>query len=557
MSVWLTAEGKPFFAGTYYPKYRLLQLLRRIQEIWSGDRAPLLADGDRLLESVRNLRESEAEDGQEADWEEILGTYIGHFQFHFDEKHGGFGRAPKFPQTMNLMLMMRQDSRTQLHQAESMVTKTLGAMVRGGIYDHLRGGFHRYSVDEKWLVPHFEKMLYDQALLTSSLIEASQIYRDPELARAARETCDYVLREMTDPAGGFYSAQDADSLDPESRHMEEGHFATYSYAELEKALTAEELQDLRVAYGVKPQGDFEGRSILHLQEGADGSAKERPALQSAFRKLETLRSAKPKPHLDDKVIAAWNGWMIAALARAGAALGESRFVEAAQKALKFAREALMVNGELKRFWRAGEARANATAEDYASLIHACLELHQIDFSKDTATWALALQERMDQKFWSEEDGMYYSSDGKDPLVPLRLMDDYDGVSPSSNSMAALNLERLYLFTGDRRYRAKSDRLFAALFAKFKRYPSGLPFLGLAMDFRLAGSRVAVLKGAEGWVEEFRLAARRKFMPHVLWTRDDVWPVGHGKSAPGVYVCEEGQCLAPAQSAPEADRQLRA
>lgn len=558
MSVWLTPEGKPFFAGTYFPKFRFLQLLRRIEQLWSDERQNLLQDSERLMEAVREFREAAPQENTAADWEESLRTYIGHFQDHYDDQYGGFGQAPKFPPSMNLMVLMRQDWKGGLNQAEAMVTGTLGHMVRGGIYDQLNGGFHRYSVDQKWLVPHFEKMLYDQALLSVALIEAAQMYTDPELARAARETFDYVLREMTDAQGGFYSAQDADSLNPQTLKKEEGYFATYAHAELRERLSEQELDALNRVYGVTPQGDFEGRSILHLQEGFDGAVKNQPEIRSALAKLQELRGSRPAPHLDDKVIGAWNGWMIWALARGARFFSETRYLEGAQKALRFARQNLWQNGALRRFWREGEAQAAGTSEDYASLIHACLELHQADFNNEWIDFALQLQKTLDEKFWDGEDGGYFTSDGSDPHLPLRTKDDYDGVTPCANSMATYNLVRLYLLTSDGAYKHKADRLFDMLYPAFKRYPSGLPFLAMAMDFHLTDPKVAVLNGKD-WVLEFYHEQNQSFQPYVLWTSSAArWPVAAGKSGgqPMVYVCEEGQCLKPSATKADAEAQIK-
>lgn len=558
MSVWLTPEGKPFFAGTYFPKFRLQQLLRRITEIWKTEPTHLLEDGERLLSTVRNEdAEVSDEESAAADWEESLKVYISHFQHHFDEKNGGFGGAPKFPQTMNLMLMMRQDFKTGLNQAEAMVTGTLLSMVRGGIYDQLAGGFHRYSVDAKWRVPHFEKMLHDQALITVTLIEASQIYGDPELARAARETLDYVRREMTSSEGGFFSAQDADSLNPVSGRNEEGYFGTYTHDELKEVLRAEELDLVKRAYGVTPQGDFEGRSILHLQEGFDGTVKRESILMSAFEKLRTLRASRPLPHLDDKIIAAWNGWMIWAFAKAGRALGDVSYLESGTRALHFVRTHLWKNGELSRFYRDGESRGRGTSEDYASLIHACLEMHQATGDQAAVQFALELQASLDKKFWDDVDGAYFTNDGTDPFLPVRIKDYYDGVTPCANSMSALNLSRLYLLTGEAGTKHKAERIVAYLFPKFKQYPSGLPFLGLAIDALVSDTKVAVVNGG-GWAMELFAETASQFMPYVYWTKADAgWPVSAGKGGPEakVYVCEEGQCLAPATSRTEAATQL--
>ncbi len=558
MSVWLTPEGKPFFAGTYFPKYRLLQLLRRIGEIWKTEPAQLTGDGDRLLEAVAaQASEFSDEESGQADWEESLKVYISHFQFHYDEKFGGFGKAPKFPQTMNLMLMMRQDSKTGLNQAEAMVTGTLQNMIRGGVYDQLAGGCHRYSVDQKWLVPHFEKMLYDQALLAVTLIDASKCYGDPELARAARETLSYVAREMTDASGGFYSAQDADSFNPEKKRNEEGHYVTYGYEELEKALTSEELARISEVYGVKAQGDFEGRSILHLQESFDGTVRTEPLVQSAFAKMAKLRAARPQPHRDDKIIAAWNGWMIWAFARGAAAFGEAGYLRTAERAMRFVRENLWREGQLSRFWCGGQARGAGVAEDYASLIHACLELHQVNGDPELVTFALSLQDVLDRDFWDDETGGYFNNDGRDARLPLRTKDEYDGVTPSSNSMAVLNLVRLYLLTGEAMRKHKAERIIALLYPKFKKFPSSLAYLGLAIDALVSDTKIAVVNG-KAWAKELRSECHRRFVPHVYWTdAQSGWPVAEGKAGAEtkIYVCEEGRCLKPALSKSEAAAQL--
>jgi len=557
MSVWLTPEGKPFFAGTYFPKYRFLQLLRRITELWGSEPAQLLEDGERLLAAIRDSENVEFAESSAADWEETLRSYISHFQFHYDENFGGFGQAPKFPQSMNLMLMMRQDFKTGLNQAEVMVTGTLANMVRGGIYDQLAGGFHRYSVDQKWRVPHFEKMLHDQALLTVTLIEASQAYGQTDLMRAARETLDYVAREMTHAQGGFFSAQDADSLNPQTGRKEEGYFATYSYDELKNILLEEELEVLKNTYGVTPQGDFEGRAILNLQEGVEPSQLDDPRLVRALSKLRELRASRPAPHLDDKIISAWNGWMIWAFALAGRTLSEPKYLKSAQRALGFIQEHMWNNGDLARFWRDGEAKGRATSEDYASVIHAALELHQADFDPRWVTFALDLQAGLDQKFWDSDEGAYFTNDGHDAFLPVRSKDDYDGVTPCSNSMAAFNLARLFLLTGELQYKQKSERIVEKLFPKFKQYPSGLPYLGLAIDALVSETKVAVLSGKD-WAVELYHEQSAKFLPYSYWTSaSSGWPVAKDKTGGEVriYICEEGHCLKPASDKAEALKQL--
>lgn len=548
MSVWLTPDGKPFFAGTYFPRFRFLQVLRRISELWNKESAALSQDGERLWAALKDLERNQPLHVGESLAHDFLKSYVSHFQHVYDDQNGGFGGAPKFPPSMSLMLMMRQDHKIGLRQAEAMVTGTLTHMLRGGVYDQLRGGFHRYSVDEKWLVPHFEKMLYDQAMISVALLDAYLCYGgDKELARAATETLDYVLNEMTDARFGFYSAQDADSLNPATGEKEEGYFCTFSYEELRTTLTEQELDAVARAYGVTPAGQFEGRNILHLQEGTDGTVKQDPLIHSALAKLGTLRAERPAPHLDDKIIVSWNGWMIWALARASGVLHQPKFLASARRALDFILGHLWRDEVLYRYWRDGQTKARATAEDYASLIHAMIEIQQADPYGRWPEMILRLQKKMDELFWSEADGVYFANDGSDKLLAMRPREAYDGVHPCSNSMAVYNLYRLYALTGEAAYKQKAERVVGALFNRLKDYPSSLPFLGLGMDFGLSRPKAAVLAG-DGWTREFYNAERGNFHPYILWAKaDDGWPVSAGKSGEksAIYVCEEGRCLAPA------------
>ena len=549
MSVWLTSEGKPFFAGTYFPKQRFLQVLSKIQEIWKTEPAKLKLDAERLLEAVKQMESPVAGSVPEAEQEEFLSAYTTYFQHHFDEINGGFGGAPKFPQTMNLMVMLRRDFKTGLRQAETIVNSTLTHMVRGGIYDQLHGGFHRYSVDEKWMVPHFEKMLYDQSLITVTLLEAYQLYGGEEMARAARETLDYVSAEMTHAEGGFFSAQDADSLNSQTGEKEEGWFCTYDFRELAEMLTPAELELAQKHFGVTPAGNFEGRNILYLPDGVNGA--EKPA--ELVAKLKSLRATRPQPHLDDKVIASWNGWMVWAMAKGAAVLSEPRYAQAATRALDFVQREMWQGGKLYRYWRDGVAKGRGTAEDYASVIHACLELYQVSFDPRWPDFALKLQKELDSAFWDPADELYFANDGHDPHLPLRPKEQYDGVHPSSNSMAAYNLARLYLLTGDEMFNTRYTQIMESLFPKLREYPSSLPFLAFAADFHVSDPKVGVLSG-KGWTEE--LNALAGYQPHWLWAREG-WPVSAGKSNPQtqakLYVCRADRCLDPIHSFEDAKK----
>jgi uncharacterized protein YyaL (SSP411 family) len=560
LSAWITSKGQAFFAGTYFPKLRFLQILRRISEVWERERPALLQDSDRLMQAVRDGMGEGPNLGtpDPASMREFLKTYINSFQELFDEQNGGFGRAPKFPQTMNLMTMMRQDVHTQLHQAEALVQMTLTHMSRGGIYDHLCGGFHRYSVDEKWLVPHFEKMLYDQALISVTLSDAYQLYGDPEHARVLKETIEYVLNEMRSAQGGFYAAQDADSLDPATGQMHEGFFCTYTPQELKSTLSQEEYQALSLAYGVSEAGQFEGRSVLHLQEGVDGRVLSEPLIQSALQKLKALRKAKPQPHLDDKIITAWNGWMIWAVLRAGQVLNRADYIDAAVQSMNFIYNNLWAENRLHRYYRDGKKVGPATSEDYASIIFSLIELSQFDSDAKWTRWALELQSKMDTEFWDIEGGLYFLSDGKDSQLPLRSKEEYDGVTPSSNSMAAHNLWRLYLLTGESAYRDKSLSITQGLFAKLQRSPSALAFLALTIDLQTSDPQVLIRSGG-GWTEDLKKSLASRFLPATMWLdQKSAWPIAAAKMSkgPAVFVCREGICLEPLESREELEKFLR-
>lgn len=550
LSVWLTPDGRPFFAGTYFPRDRFLQILARIQDVWTTERSNLLADAENLLNALKTSEEGETETPTPGDVKEYLDGYIGHFHHAFDERFGGFGRAPKFPQSMNLMVMMRQDFKNKMEQAEALVNRTLEGMSRGGMYDHLKGGFHRYSVDQQWLVPHFEKMLYDQAMIALALIDSEALYKTGEFKAVVYETLDYVLNSLTHEDGGFFAAEDADSLDPQSGHKEEGFFATFSYSELEKNLSKEELEQVKTVYGATEKGNFEGRNILHLQDEFDHRFKKDAVLAGALKKLETLRDQRPAPHRDEKIIAAWNGWMICAFARAARAYSEPRYLKAAQRALEFVKKELWQDGELKRYFHNGTAEASAVSEDYAALIWAALELNQADFNDEWAHFALALQNKMDRLFWDPDSKLYFSADGRDSHLLLRGKDNYDGVHPASNSMAFLNLLRLHLLTGDGEFLKKSDAMIESLFPLAVESPTRLPFFSIGLDAYEHGLRAAVI-GEDKWALDFYKKESARFHPYILWVRGgSVWSVARDKNK-GVSVCAADRCLSPAQDEDQA------
>jgi len=570
MSVWLTPDGKPFFGGTYFPpddrygRAGFPNIITQIAELWRKDAERISAEGNRVIAALSAV--NQPSEGRFNEDDQPLVRAYEKFSASFDADEGGFGGAPKFPRPAVLNFLLRYGSRfpdTTGRRAHQMALWTLRKMAAGGLRDHLGGGFHRYSVDAYWHVPHFEKMLYDQAQLAVSYTEAWQITREEIYASIARETLDYVLREMTHPAGAFFSATDADSLlSHDGPEHAEGAFYVWTETEIREVLGEPDAAEFCRHYGVlpdgnapqesDPHGEFTGKNILieRVEEAVD-------SLPASRAKLFARRAKRPRPHLDDKVLTAWNGLMISALAKAGAALGEPRYIEAARKAASFLRTHLVADGRLLRTWRDGASPIPAFAEDHAFLIQGLLDLYEADFEAEWLRWALQLQTQQDTLFWDEEGGSYYSSAAGDPLLAVRLKDDYDGAEPSANSISALNLLRLGRMLHEPAFEERARRVVAAHQAQLDRVPTGVPQMLVALDFALAPASQAVVAGQRGaadvtaWLERLH----RSFHPRrVLLLADEgssftsqnpalaAMKSLDGKAA--LYLCEDFSCQAP-------------
>jgi len=563
MSVWLTPEGKPFFGGTYFPpgdrhgRVGFPSVLQQIAQLWEKDRARIEKEGTRVMEA---LSESHSASGEKFARDAVpLARSFESFSRSFDQAGGGFGDAPKFPRPSTLNFLMRHGDK---HAAE-MALFTLRKMAAGGMRDHLGGGFHRYSVDKYWHVPHFEKMLYDQAQLAVSYVEAWQVTHDDFFAGIARETLDYVLRNMTHPAGGFYSAEDADSLLTHgSAEHAEGAFYVWSKEEIIETLGAKDAEIFCRQYGVEkggnapagsdPQGEFTGKNILIEREasGAD-------ALAASREKLLALRAKRPRPHLDDKVLTAWNGLMISAFAKAGATLSEPRYLAAAARAAEFIQTRLTKDGKLLRTWRGEPGSIAGFAEDYAFLIQGLLDLYEADFDLRWLKWAVDLQATQDKLFWDEAGGSYFSSAADDPLVRVRMKEDYDGAEPSANSISALNLLRLARMLHDGAREKRAEQILAAHLPQMERVPTAVPQMLVALDLALSPPAQAVVAGQRGAgdVRQWQAKLHYDFHPRrvlLLADGDDflaknnpalalMKPV-QGKAA--LYLCENFTCQAP-------------
>jgi hypothetical protein len=585
MSVFLTPDLKPFFGGTYFPpderygRPGFRQVLERLAEAWALRRGEVVASGNQILEALR--REVAASSARGAlPGPEALDNAFRRFEAEFDPRHGGFGGAPKFPRPAALGFLLRHHARTGEARALDMTLRTLRGMAEGGMYDQLGGGFHRYSVDERWHLPHFEKMLYDQAQLAIAYLEGYLVTKELALARVARETLDYVLRDLTHPGGGFYSAEDADSAADPSRpgDKREGAFYVWRAEEIRRAI-GDDLYPLFAArYGVSragnlahdPHGEFGDRNVLRVARDLDALAREsgmKPEelerrLDGARRRLLEVRATRPRPHLDDKVIAAWNGLMITALARSGAALGEPRYVEAAARAARFARERLADprTGTLRRRWRDGEAAFDASSLDYSAIVQAHLDLYDATFDPAWLAEAERLQDAQIERFWDASAGGFWETAGDDPSVLVRMKEDYDGAEPASSSLAALNLQRLAQLTGRGDLRDKAVRTLEAFSTRLRELPQALPAMLSALADALGKPRQIVIAGSPEAEDTRALldVARARFLPNTVLVLADggagqealgrrlpflrsIKPVG-GKAT--AYVCVDYACDLP-------------
>ena len=539
MSVWLTPGLKPFFGGTYFPpdsrygRPGFASILQQIAGTWKQNRQKIESSSVEILDRLRSYAGESGGDGQEPLGQETLDLAFQQFRRSFDSRWGGFGGAPKFPRPVTLSFLLRYHALTGNQEALEMVTETLRAMSAGGMHDHLGGGFHRYSVDQRWFVPHFEKMLYDQGQLAVSYLEAYQLTREPLMAHTARQIFDYVLRDMTDPAGGFYSAEDADSIEPgKEGHKVEGAFYVWSAEEIEQRLDRRTAALFSHRYGVRPEGnvvedphgEFIGKNILSEVFTIEGTAQEyrlpetevKESLRQANRTLFEARCHRPRPHLDDKILVAWNSLMISAFVKGYAVLGEVRYLAAATRAESFIASRLFPRetGLLLRRFRGGDAAIPAFLDDYSLYLHALLDLFEVDPMPEYLERAVDLAKRGLSQFEDSQDGGFFSTAGEDPAILLRIKDEYDGAEPSGNAAAADALLRLAKLTGDPEYSRRASGAFAWLAKKISQQPTTAPYLLAAVGRHLSAPEQTVLRYEfmTPAVEQVVLRCRQEFKP---------------------------------------------
>ena len=587
MSVWLTPDLKPFVGGTYFPpldRYgqpAFKKVLERIAAAWKADRTKISEQGEKIIAALKQATAFGQTD-EEFDRRAIPAAYE-QFARIFDSREGGFGGAPKFPRPVTLNFLTRfyaRDPRCDTGQhALEMVLLTLRKMAAGGIHDHIGGGFHRYAVDAVWHVPHFEKMLYDQAQLASIYLDAFQITHEPLLESVARDVLDYVQRDMTSPEGGFYSAEDADSFFEHGKPEHgEGAFYIWTKAEVVEALgTAAEVFAFHYGIGENgnapaegdPHGEFTGKNILierhSIAETASHFAKTEEdtgrLLADARAKLFTTRAKRPRPHLDDKIITAWNGLMISAFARGAQLLDDTAYLETAARAAEFLRSHLYDESRkvLARNFREGRG-VDGFADDYAFFIQGLLDLYEASFEIKWLRFALELQSSFDAQFLDATHGGYFTVTGRDPSILFRMKDDNDSAEPAASSVAGLNLARLAAMRSDSQLLMRAKQTISAFASQLTNFPSALPQMLVAVDFLQGPPRQIVIAGAKNDQQSGALIAevRRHFLPRTILlladggagqkflseTNTSLSAMVPVNGEPAVYVCENFACRAP-------------
>ena len=574
MTVVLTPDRQPFFGGTYFPARQgdrgsrkgLEEILRALSTRYAS--APEEIEGH-AAEITRRLQ-AQSDNGAPnlvPGAEPILRTQAG-LARSYDTQWGGFGRAPKFPRTVTIELLLRHARRTGNADARANALGTLDHMAAGGIRDHVGGGFHRYAVDRAWLVPHFEKMLYDNALITTAFLDAYQVTGEQKYADVARETLDYMRREMTSNEGAFYSATDADSPTP-SGHEEEGWFFTWTPDEIVEIVGEPRAGLVASRYGVSAEGNFEGRNIFRDAKeigdvaAAAGIAPEKAAseLAAARAELYAARLDRPPPLRDDKVLAAWNGLAISAFARGSRVLGDPAYAEAAAAAAHVVLSRMVTDGRLSRSYIGGEAHHGAVLSDYAFLIAGLLDLYETSHDPRWLRSAIGLQSTLDEEFWDEANGGYFMTSRLGEKLLVRRKGIYDGARPAGNSVSTANLLRLHEFTTDEVYRARAEQVLQAFAADLRQNPAASPRLLSALDFYLDTPKEILLvqpHDGDPDLDAFLEVLRRQYLPnavlavtvegHAADELAKIVPLVRGKVARDgkvtAYVCENRVCALP-------------
>ncbi len=594
MSVFLTPDLKPFFGGTYYPpentggRIGFKNLLKELDKAWREDREKILASSIRSVTKLQEYLDGE-NTGAEVKTDAVVQKAYDDLASNYDYHEGGFSGAPKFPRSSSINLLLRinhawrkdEARKSECDWAAEMSLRTLRAMAGGGIWDHVGGGFHRYAVDAYWHIPHYEKMLYDQGQLLWAYAEGHLVTGSPLLAEVARQIVKYVERDLRHPQGGFFSAEDADSLATATDdHKREGAFYIWTAAEIDDLLGKEDGSIFRYAYGARrdgnarpesdPHGELKGTNTLFRAFSAKKTAEffkktpeeVEPILARGLKILFEARAKRIRPHLDDKIITAWNGLMISGLARAGAALAEPAFLTLAAQAAQFIHDHLCATPgkDLHRSWREGGPGPKAFAADYACLIHALLDLYQAGFDVKWLQWAVSLQAEMDGLFLDPDKGGYYSVHTDMAHSVLRIKEDYDGAEPSPNSLAALNLARLAAMLDSKAHAEQAQKIIILFGHTLQNSPSAVPVLVTAADFLQRGKQQIVLAGEKTSpaFQSLLKVVHSRLLPNAVLLHADGAEAQNWLGAknealaamkpvsgqPAAYVCQNYACQAP-------------
>jgi uncharacterized protein YyaL (SSP411 family) len=596
MSVWLTPDLKPFVGGTYFPPVErygqpaFKKVLERIATAWKEDHDKIVEQGSKIVDALRESQSAAPGEGKIDG--SVADVAYRQIDRSYDPKEGGFGTAPKFPRPVTLNFLTRFYARDPKSESGKhtldMALFTLRKMAAGGMHDHIGGGFHRYSVDRYWHVPHFEKMLYDQAQLAVAYLDAFQITKDKQYESVARDILDYVARDMTSKEGGFFSAEDADSPvvgidDPGHKKTAEGAFYVWTKKEIDDALgDSAEIFDFHYgvqAHGNAPEGsdphdEFRGKNILIERHTIAGTARHfkksegeiANVLTQSREKLFAIRAQRPRPHLDDKIIAAWNGLMISASARAAQVLDDPHYLEVATRAANFLRSDLYdASGKiLYRNYRGSRSGVEGFADDYAFVVQGLLDLYEASFNVEWLKFATELQATQDRLFFDEKNGGYFSSSGRDKSVFVRMKDDNDGAEPAASSIAASNLLRLSQIYDDPKLAERAKKTIDAFATILSQFPSGMPRMLVAVEDSLGKPRQIVIAGKRNSPETKALLkeVHRHFLPNTVVILADANEgqkyLGERNEAlramslvegkPAAYVCENFTCKAPVTDA---------
>lgn len=572
LTIIMTPDKKPFFAGTYFPKETqygrigVKELTINVKELWNSKPEELINSADKLMDALQKVSRTSASGELNPD---ILNKTYEILLESFDEVHGGFGDAPKFPTAHNLLFLLRYWRRTGNNRALNIVEETLDSMRNGGIYDHIGFGFHRYSVDSQWLVPHFEKMLYDQALIANVYIEAYQATKKDKYKKTAEEIFEYVLRDMTSPEGAFYSAEDADS------EGVEGKFYVWSLNEISEILGPEDAKFASRVFGIAEEGNFSeeatrkktGANVIHIENSLEDlteifkiSGQEvTEKIEKIRKKLYKAREGRIKPHKDDKILADWNGLMIAALAKGSYVFDNKKYLKASKNAVNFILKRMSKNNRLLHRYRDGESLIEGNLDDYVFTIYGLLELYEASFEAKYLKTALSLNQSLLNHFWDNKSGGFFFTpdDGEDIL--LRKKEIYDAAVPSGNSVQMLNLLRISQITENEELKLKILQLKKAFSETVSKSPTGFTQFMVALDFRAGPSYEIVIAGGPDNGDTWKMidVIRNNYIPHktiVLRPPEETSEIiklipslelkKSENNRATAYVCSEGSCKTP-------------